>query len=172
MALDLCCMSAQINSTSNLKWDLRFLVLADQIASWSKDPSRGVGAVIVSDAKQIVATGFNGLPRGFEDRAERLERPAKYELIVHAELNAIIQCARNGVSPLGCCVYTSFSPCVSCAIAMVQAGISRVVTWEPDLVGADAHWLESIRKAQSVMRESGVMYEVLSKSAAPSHSIG
>ncbi|NBV65073.1 MAG: hypothetical protein EBR71_11560, partial [Planctomycetes bacterium] len=42
------------------KWDRRFLQLADQIAQWSKDPSRGVGAVIVSGSRQVVATGFNG----------------------------------------------------------------------------------------------------------------
>jgi len=161
-----------MKSSSDDKWDIRFLLLADQIATWSKDPSRGVGAIIVSAAKQIVATGFNGLPRGVEDRAERLERPAKYELIVHAEMNAIIQCARNGVSPLGCAMFTSFSPCVACAIGMVQAGISRVVTWEPDLVGVDAHWLESIRKAQSVLSESGVAYEVRTRPAPVSHSIG
>ena len=57
------------------KWDRRFLELAEQIAGWSKDPSRGVGAVIVSAARQIVATGFNGLPRGVDDLPERLERP-------------------------------------------------------------------------------------------------
>jgi dCMP deaminase len=154
------------------KWDLRFLRLADQIATWSKDPSRGVGAVIVSPARQILATGFNGLPRGVEDRSDRLERPAKYDLIVHAELNAIIQCARHGVSPLGCTVFTTFSPCVSCAIAMVQAGIARVVTWEPELDGADAHWLESIRKAQAVLGESGVAYELRARPAVEAPSIG
>ncbi|MFM8818110.1 MAG: hypothetical protein ACKOHI_09640, partial [Phycisphaerales bacterium] len=94
------------------KWDRRFLELASSIATWSKDPSRGVGAVIVSPARQVVATGFNGLPRGVEDRPERLERPVKYDLVCHAELNAIIQGARNGVSPVGATIYTSFSPCV------------------------------------------------------------
>ena len=91
-----------------LKWDRRFLELTDVIARWSKDPSRGVGAVIVSPSRQIVATGFNGLPRGIEDRPERLERPVKYDLIVHAEMNAIVQCARNGVTPVGSTIYTSF----------------------------------------------------------------
>ncbi|MBL9140349.1 MAG: dCMP deaminase family protein, partial [Phycisphaerae bacterium] len=119
-------------------WDRRFLALAEQIASWSKDPSRGVGAVIVSPARQIVATGFNGLPRGIADLPERLERPAKYDFVCHAELNAIIQCARNGVSPLGCTLYTSFSPCVQCTLAIVQAGIARVVTFET--TDGDEHW--------------------------------
>merc|ERR1739841_115563 len=123
-------------------WHRRFLALSEEIATWSKDPSRGVGAVIVSANKQIVSTGFNGLPRGVEDRPERLERPVKYDLIVHAEMNAIIQCARNGVTPIGCAIYSSFFPCVNCALAIVQAGIETVVTYKP--ADGDEHWLESI----------------------------
>ncbi|HIO19799.1 MAG TPA: hypothetical protein EYN11_01745, partial [Phycisphaerales bacterium] len=45
----------------NTKWDGRFLELADTISAWSKDPSRGVGAVIVSPMRQVIATGYNGL---------------------------------------------------------------------------------------------------------------
>ena len=143
------------------KWDRRFLELADQIATWSKDPNRGVGAVIVSGAKQIVATGFNGLPRGVQDLPERLERPAKYDYVCHAELNAIIQCARNGVSPVGCTIYTSFSPCVQCTLAIVQSGVARVVTYQTG--EGDAHWLESFEKARAIMREAGVAYVALPK---------
>jgi dCMP deaminase len=120
-----------------------------------------VGAVIVSATRQIVATGFNGLPRGFADLPERLQRPVKYDLVVHAELNAIVQCARNGVSPVGCTMYTSFAPCVQCSLAMVQAGIGRVVTWEPDLIGGDAHWNESIEKSRLVLGEVGVAIDHL-----------
>ncbi len=137
-------------------WHRRFLDLSEQIATWSKDPSRGVGAVIVSPSKQIVSTGFNGLPRGVEDRPERLERPVKYDLIVHAEMNAIIQCARNGVSPIDCAIYSSFFPCVNCAIAVVQAGIRTVVTYLPE--SGDDHWLESIDKSRVVFDEAGVEF--------------
>ena len=144
------------------KWDRRFLELAEQIAGWSKDPSRGVGAVIVSAARQIVATGFNGLPRGVDDLPERLERPVKYDFVCHAELNAIIQCARNGVSPVGSTVYTSFSPCVQCTLAIVQAGIVRVVTYEYGGDG-DEHWQVSFAKARAVMREARVEYLALRK---------
>lgn len=150
---------------SEHRWDRRFLALADQIATWSKDPARGVGAVIVSPARQIVATGFNGLPRGIADLPERLERPAKYDLVCHAELNAIIQCARNGVSPVGCTLYSSFSPCVQCTLAIVQAGITRVVAY--DLADGDAHWHASIAKARAVMQEASVQYELLPREAAP-----
>ena len=138
------------------KWHLRFLGLASQIAGWSKDPSRGVGCVIVSADKQIIATGFNGLPRGIEDRPDRLERPVKYDLIVHAEMNAIIQCARNGVSPVGATLYSSFSPCVKCGIAIVQSGITTVITQH--IADGDAHWMESIEKSRAVFEEANVRF--------------
>lgn len=138
------------------KWNRRFLELTDVIAGWSKDPSRGVGALIVTSTHQIVATGFNGLPRGFEDTDDRLQRPNKYDFVVHAELNALIQCARNGVTPIGCTLYSSFSPCVNCAIAIVQAGIERVVTYEVE--DNDDRWRDSIEKSVEVFRESGVRY--------------
>ena len=143
----------------NDKWHLRFLDLADSIATWSKDPSRGVGSVIVSPMKQVIATGYNGLPRGFEDSEERLERPTKYDLIVHAEMNAIIQCARNGISPVDATLYSSFSPCIHCTLAIVQAGISRVVT--RSIAEGDEHWNESIQKSISMLEEVGIEYVVL-----------
>ncbi|MFZ9879795.1 MAG: deoxycytidylate deaminase [Phycisphaerales bacterium] len=144
-----------------MKWDRRFLELSDTIAKWSKDPSRGVGAVIVSPSRQIVATGFNGLPRGIEDRPERLERPVKYDLIVHAEMNAIVQCARNGVTPVGGTIYTSFAPCVHCTLSVIQAGIVRVVTYRA--AEGDEHWLENFRKSRELLAESGVEFVELER---------
>ncbi len=144
------------------KWDTRFLQVAEVIAGWSKDPSRGVGSVIVSSSMQIIATGFNGLPRGVEDLPERLERPVKYDLIVHAELNAVVQCARNGVSPVGSTLYSTFFPCVHCALAIVQSGVTRVVTY--GLTDADAHWLESISKSEAILREAGIAFTIITRS--------
>ena len=138
------------------KWDTRFLTLADSIATWSKDPSRGVGAVIVSPVRQVIATGYNGLPRGFADHEERLQRPVKYDLIVHAEMNAIVQCARNGVSPIDATLYSTFSPCIHCSLSIVQAGISRVVTWA--VAEGDEHWNDSIEKSLILFEETGVEY--------------
>jgi len=143
----------------NAKWDGRFIELAESIATWSKDPSRGVGAVIVSPMRQVLATGYNGLPRGVEDHPDRLERPMKYDLIVHAEMNAIIQCARNGVSPVGATLYSSFSPCIHCTLSIVQAGIQRVVTRSVAL--GDDHWNESIELSISMFAEVGIEYTVL-----------
>jgi dCMP deaminase len=141
------------------KWDGRFLELADVISTWSKDPSRGVGAVIVSPMRQVIATGYNGLPRGVEDHPDRLARPAKYDLIVHAEMNAIIQCARNGNSPVGATLYSSFSPCIHCTLSIVQAGIARVVT--RSIAKGDAHWNASIEKSIAMFEEVGIEYSIL-----------
>lgn len=147
--------------TPTVKWDRRFLALSDSIASWSKDPSRGVGAVIVSSARQIIATGFNGLPMGIEDRPERLERPVKYDLVCHAEMNAIVQCARNGVTPLGATIYSSFSPCVHCTLSIIQSGIVRVVTHTMD--EGDEHWVTNCAKSRELLSEAGIEFVELAR---------
>ena len=49
------------------KWDERYLALAAEIATWSKDPSTQVGAVTVGSKKEVLSQGFNGFPRGIND---------------------------------------------------------------------------------------------------------
>ena len=86
------------------KWDKRFLELAKHISDWSKDPSTStkVGCIVVGEDREIRSTGFNGFPRGIEDKTERLEdREQKYPMICHAEENAIMHAARIGISLKG-----------------------------------------------------------------------
>jgi len=74
------------------KWDYRFIKLAKEIASWSKDPSTKVGAIAVND-KRIIATGYNGFPKGIEDSNNRLsDRETKLAFMVHAEKKSNLQC--------------------------------------------------------------------------------
>ena len=107
------------------KWDYRFMEMARLVASWSKDPSSQVGAVLTR-GKFVVSVGFNGFPQGVADSAERLEnREIKYPTILHAEINAILS-ARQDVR--GCSIYvTPYMPCPQCAAVVVQSGITRVV---------------------------------------------
>ena len=71
------------------KWDYRFLKIAKEVGTWSKDPSTQVGAIAVND-KRIIATGYNGFPKGIKDTDELLsDRQAKLKLMVHAEMNMI-----------------------------------------------------------------------------------
>ena len=69
-----------MRGTSTLldKWDQRWLDIAGQVSSWSKDPSTKIGAIAVKD-KRLVATGYNGFPRGIEDTEDRWNnREEKY----------------------------------------------------------------------------------------------
>lgn len=110
-----------------MKWDKRFIALAQHIAEWSKDPSEKVGCVIVGPDREIRSTGFNGFPRGVRDN-ERLDNPkVKDLLLVHAEENAIMHAARIGVSLKGCIAYVTSPPCSRCARSFIQAGIECVI---------------------------------------------
>lgn len=107
----------------SFEWDMRFLALATTIASWSKDPSTKVGAVIVRPDRTIASLGYNGFPRGVSDHYK--DRDHKLLRTVHAELNAILS-AREPLQ--GCTIYvTPLCPCSNCAAAIIQAGIGRVI---------------------------------------------
>jgi dCMP deaminase len=122
-----------------LKWDYRFLDLAEFISSWSKDPSTKVGAVITDSDNRIISVGYNGFPKDIHDYQEMLnDRETKYNMIVHGEMNAILFANR---SLLDCTLYTyPFMPCPRCASIIIQSRIKRVVSyknsidrWEKDL---------------------------------------
>ena len=107
-------------------WDRRFLALAEHVAQWSKDPSTKTGAVIVDEDNRVISIGYNGLPRGVIDSAERLQnRELKYKTIVHCERNALLF-ARSSVK--GCKLYTwPFMSCSVCAGMVINAGIVEVI---------------------------------------------
>ncbi len=132
-------------------WDQRFLGLARYIAKWSKDPSTRVGAVIVDCNKRIVSTGFNGLPSGVEDTLDRLQnRDLKYQMIVHAERNAIID-ARRSLG--GHIIYVwPMMPCAVCAAMIIQAGICEVVAPHSD----NPRWADSFQLTREMFTEAGV----------------
>ena len=74
-----------------IKWIQRYFKIAEQVSSWSKDPSSKIGAIIVGDKGQIISQGYNGFPRGVIDSEDRYnQRETKYKLVVHAEMNAIL----------------------------------------------------------------------------------
>jgi dCMP deaminase len=79
-------------------WRTRYLDLAAVVASWSRDPSTKVGAVIVRPDKTIASVGYNGFPRQMRDTPERYaDREEKYSRIIHAEVNALLH-ARESVT--------------------------------------------------------------------------
>lgn len=139
------------------KWQKRFFDLARLVATWSKDPSSQVGAVVVDDRKRIVSVGFNGLPFGVEDTEERLnKRELKYELIVHAEANAILTAPK---SVTGCSIYVyPYLPCSRCAGAIIQSGIKKVVVEDRPI---PERWTDNFMLAKSILEEAGVEIEIV-----------
>ena len=111
------------------KWDIRYLELAELVATWSKDPSSKIGAVAVGSKGEVLAQCYNGFPRGIHDLASRYtNREVKYKYVVHAEMNVIYNATYNGVSLDGSTIYVSGLPvCSDCAKGIIQVGIKRVV---------------------------------------------
>ena len=137
------------------KWDVRFLELALVIARWSKDPSTQVGCVVVGPDREIRSTGFNGFPRGIEDRGDRLtDRAQKYPLICHAEENAIMHAARIGVSLKDCRAYVTWPPCTRCARSLIQAGVREVVF--PAGLEIPERWTSDFEMSMGMLTEAGV----------------
>lgn len=112
------------------KWQTRFIDLARVVSTWSKDPSTQCGAVIVNEDRQILSTGYNGMPRGVDDEtmyASFATKEDKYAMTVHAEMNAVLNAGRFGV-PLNNSIIFIYGlpPCHDCAKHLVSAGISQV----------------------------------------------
>lgn len=146
------------------KWDARFMALASTVGMWSKDRSSKVGCVIVSPSRDIIATGYNGFPRGIDDDVEeRHERPEKYFWAEHSERNAIYAAAKMGHALDGATVYVTVAqgnplfPCADCARAMIQAGIKRIVCQRPDY--ENPKWGPDFVRAYKMLTEAGVQVE-------------
>jgi dCMP deaminase len=114
--------------------------IAEVVATRSTCLRRHVGAIIVKD-KRILATGYNGAPAGLLHCGEtgclreKLNVPAgeRHELCrgLHAEQNAIIQCAVHGVSVEGATIYSTTQPCVLCSKMIINAGIKTIIFQGP-----------------------------------------
>lgn len=140
------------------KWDRRFMELARSIAAWSKDPSTQVGCVLVNRERHIIATGYNGFPRGVDDSEERLDhRPTKYLMVQHAEANAVVQAV---ASTRGATAYVTHHPCANCAGLLIQAGVSRVVTLSPS-GGLLERFSDSFSAASTMLDEAGAVLDFL-----------
>ncbi len=133
----------------------------------SKDPNTRVGAVIVGPDSEIRSTVFNGFPRGIADTTERLsDRDVKLKLVVHAEMNAILNAARFGAPLKGCWLYLAATdstgnvwggpPCSRCTVEVIQTGITAIISYPKKSV--PSRWHEDLIVAESLLKESGIEY--------------
>ena len=138
------------------KWDEKFSKISKFMADlFSKDPSTKVGCVIVNNDKRVLSMGYNGNPQGIDDENEILnERPVKYGIVVHAELNAILSAGTLGIPLKNCNLYVTMHPCSGCAKAIIQAGIRKIYC--PLGSYADPRWGKEFKIAQFLFQSSGV----------------
>lgn len=133
-------------------WDQRFFQLAQQVSTWSKDPNKKVGAVLVRPDKTVSGIGYNGFPRGVADRAERLQHKGlKNLLMVHAEANALV----NSRDPelTGHTLYCTEFCCCNCSGLLIQKGVARIVVPKPN---PQSSWYGDYLEAREILREAHI----------------
>jgi len=129
--------------------------MAKLVASWSKDPNRQVGSVIVDEDRRVISVGFNGQSIGCDDSDEsRYIKPKKYLYFVHSEINSICACAKSGIATKNTILYCTLHPCSGCCKAIIQSGIKKVICPTPDI--EDKNWGEEFKASIEMFKESGV----------------
>jgi len=139
--------------------DEYFIEIAETVAKRSTCLHREVGAVLVRE-KHIISTGYNGAPSGLQHCEEvgclreknNIPSGERHELCrgVHAEANAIIQAALNGISTEGSSMYCTHQPCVLCTKLIINAKIKKVVYKEPY---PDTLSIELMRQAKITLQQ-------------------
>lgn len=142
--------------------DTYFMKIALLVSERSTCKRHSVGAILVRD-KMILSTGYNGAAKGAKDCLElgclrdelKIKSGTRQEICraIHAEQNAIIQAANNGVNIAGSTMYCTHSPCIICAKMIANAGIKEVIVFEQY---ADSSFNE-------LFQEVGVKVRYLSK---------
>ncbi len=130
-----------------------FMTMCYLLAEASKDDNTKIGAVVVGPDGDIKSTGWNSYPRGLNDTLDyRQDHPEKQYWFVHAEMNAILNAGRNGISLKDCILYTTAFPCHTCAQAIIQSGID-IIVYDTLLDG----WSESSSRSEAMLKEAGIM---------------
>lgn len=130
-------------------WDDYFMGIAERVATRSTCLATPVGAVL-AQSRQIIATGYNGPPSGADHCTDLgfcypgvnvcSDSPLPSRAI-HAEVNAIGQAAKAGVSTKGATLYVTMRPCLNCLKAILAAGIARIVyATDPTTRPPDVYW--------------------------------
>jgi deoxycytidylate deaminase len=147
---------------SKRKWRNRMIELAKHVASWSRDKNAKVGAVLVSKKGGDITLGYNGFPFGVKDDNRYDEKRVKLNIIVHAEVNAIIAAGSRAADGH---LYVVGKPiCARCAGPIIQSGIKRVFAEKPKDKGTyplvtdpeKTDWEEIGRLAVTMLQEAGV----------------
>lgn len=120
-------MIASISECVSNKWVFRFMAMAKTYASFSKDPSTKVGAIISKGNTQL-GQGYNGFPSNIPDSPEYLDdREVKLAFIHHAEYNAVTRAMYSSISLTNATIYVTAPPCTACAKLINLSGITEII---------------------------------------------
>lgn len=147
-------------------WDRRFMRLAREAASWSKDPDEQVGAILVSPDRRRFSAGYNGLPWGMPDDPEVLcNNDLKNALTIHAEQNAM---ANAPFDLGGWTIYCTKAPCLECSLMIRQNHLARVVSAP---IRPESRWGSNQRKAVEILEGLGVLVSWVSMETLDAESV-
>ncbi len=109
-------------------WNEYFMQIAEIVATRSTCDRAEVGCLIVNDDNRIVSTGYNGSISSNPhcDDVGHTMRDGHCIATIHAEMNALLYCAKEGISVNGCKIYVTHFPCLNCTKALIQAGIKKI----------------------------------------------
>jgi len=149
-----------------MKTDIELMKMAYEYGSKNAtDPSTQNGCVLVDPrTKMVVASGANHFPKGVRNTDSRWERPLKYSYVEHAERNAIYRAAYEGRAMKGLHMYCYWAACADCARAIIQSGITRLVTHKIIMDATPVRWKDTIASAFKMLEEAGVEVDEVSDS--------
>lgn len=109
-------------------WNEYFMEITEMVASRSTCDRAFVGCVLVNKDHRIVSTGYNGSVTGNPHCSEvgHTMRDGHCIATIHAEMNALLYCAKEGIPVKGCTAYITHFPCLNCSKALIQAGIEKI----------------------------------------------
>lgn len=148
-------------------WDEYFMEVANTIAQRATCDRGRSGCVIARD-KQLLVTGYVGSPAGLphcDDVGHQMKKMIHEDdsitqhcvRTVHAEQNAICQAAKRGISIEGATVYCRMTPCRTCAMLLINCGITRVVCEKKYHAGAESEEMFKIAGIELEFRENTVL---------------
>lgn len=137
----------------------QYINLAAVFGSWSKDPSKKVGAVAIGNYGQVLSQGYNGFPRNFKDYPYLYEsKTLKNNYIIHAEMNCIYHAAINNVSLENASLFVhGLHVCHECAKGIIQTGIKEVYSFCSGPFSSK--WLHSFNITEELFEEANIKYK-------------
>lgn len=132
-------------------WDEWLMTLCFVVSMRSHDLSTKHGAILSNNKHQILGVGYNGFPRGGDDCSLPQTRPLKYEWMVHAESNCVLN-SQNLLMSGGYTMHVTGMPCSRCMLIMIQAGVKNIVYGSVTSACVDYNVIETVHNLSNEYR--------------------